>query len=303
MDCTTFYFIVCVCIFLYSANFKQFYHIEKEEIIDDFESLQMNDLNIMNCKYPMKEVHISSILLFLLSRDRLYAAYYSIKHWLRLYTSINLKIVILDHSTTYGPLLKYYSYLKGRYKIIIYHLKTNKWKECVKDEVPKVIEYYLNSYNHIKYYVLSDIDIVMLNAPNNIFDLYGTVLCNCKVNVIGPSLMINDISSKFPDYKRVYRYETHYMSTNHYDILYKGKYIAFINADIDTIFGMRKRQTKFVRQSKLSYRSLSPYIAHHIDWYISKYSVPKSFIYYVNHSYKINHSGSAFNLTNSLHQP
>lgn len=70
----------------------------------------------------------------------------------------------------------------------------------------------------------------MLNVPNNIFDLYGAVLCNCKVNVIGPSLMINDISSKFPDYKRVYRYETHYMSTNHYDILYKRKYIAFINA-------------------------------------------------------------------------
>lgn len=263
----------------------------------------MNKLNKLNCNYPLKEIHISSIIVFLLSRDRLYATYYSIKYWLELKRHVKIEIVILDHNTSYKSLIYFYKLLIKNFDIKIHSLKEINWKKAVDEEIPKIISVYLNKYNNIEYYILSDIDIILINIPNNILDFYATILFNCNVNVIGPSLMINDISTNFPDYKKVYKFEYHYIKNYHYDILYKKEYFSIIQADIDTIFGMRKRNTIFVRHSKKSFRSLAPYVAHHIDWYISAYSIPKSFMYYVKHTKSINHSGSAFNVTNSLNQP
>lgn len=43
-----------------------------------------------------------------------------------------------------------------------------------------------------------------------------------------------------------------------------------------------------IYHSNKSHRSLSPYIAYHIDWYLSSYNLPDSFLYYINHTKKIN---------------
>lgn len=304
MYITILYINLAIYVYLfYLLKNNKFYINLNYENLNDFDNLNMNDLNIINCKYPLNDVHITRILVFLLSKDRLYAAYYSLKYWMEINKSIYLKIIIFDHNTTYVPLLKFYKIINRNFNIYIHYLKEYDWKNAVDKEIPNVISNYLKEFRNFEYYILSDIDIILNNIPSNIFDFYGTILNSCKVNVIGPSLMVNDISSKFPDYKKVYKFETHYIKSNHYDILYKKYYYSIILADIDTIFGMRKRTTKFIRQSKLSFRSLSPYIAHHIDWYITNETMPKSFLYYVNHSKSINHSGSAFNITSSLKQP
>lgn len=298
------YLLFSILLLLCYITKIEYYPNNIYEKVKEFDILQMNELNKLNCKYPLKEIHISSILVFLLCRDRLYATYYSIKYWLELKRTIILNIVILDHNTTYTPLLQFYELLSRYFNIKIHYLKEKQWKKAVDKEIPTIVKEYLNINKEIEYYILSDIDIILINIPSNILDFYATILFNCNVNVIGPSLMINDISPQFPDYKKVYQFETyHYIKTNHYDIIYKGNYFSIIQADIDTIFGMRKRNLKFARHCSKSYRTLPPYVAHHIDWYITTKSIPKSFIYYVNHTKNINHSGSAFNVSNSLNQP
>lgn len=282
---------------------KEYYPKNLYERVTDFDRLHMNELNKINCIYPLKEIHVSSILVFLLCRDRLYATYYSIKYWLKLARIVELNIVILDHYSTYSRLIQFYKLLSNRFNIHIHYLKETNWIKAVDVEIPLVVNTYLNMHRKSDYYILSDIDIILINIPINILDFYSTILYNCNVSVIGPSLMNNDISSNFPDYKRVYKYENHYIKTNHYDVFYKGYYFSIVEADIDTIFGMRRSRDKFRRHSPKSYRSLPPYVAHHIDWYITNYSMPKSFLYYVNHTKSINHSGSAFNISNSLKQP
>lgn len=287
----------------YSSSANNNHFIYSKEKVSNFATLNMNHLNRINCTYPLKRVYISNILVFLLCRDRLYASSYSIKYWLYFKRMYGLKIIILDHFSTYFPLLEYYKILNNKYDVIIHKLNETSWTAAVDYEIPKIIKNYLSLNRNIKFYILSDIDIILVNIPTDIFNFYGTILDSCNVNVVGPSLMINDITPKFPDYKKVYEFESKYIKRYHYDVIYKNNYYSFVKADIDTIFGMRKRNTKFKRHSMLSFRSLAPYIAHHIDWYLTTNNLPKSFMYYINRTKSINHSGSAFNSSNSLNQP
>lgn len=118
---------------------KEYYPKHLYERVTDFDRLHMNELNKINCIYPLKEIHVSSILVFLLCRDKLYATYYSIKYWLKLARIVELNIVILDHYTIYSRLIQFYKLLSNRFNIHIHYLKETNWIKAVDVEIPLVV--------------------------------------------------------------------------------------------------------------------------------------------------------------------
>lgn len=250
-----------------------------------------NENNILNCQYTYTAYnykYTTTIPIFVLSRDRLYSLKILLNRLFILKDLYKFDIYILDHYTTYKPTLLYLYKLTKSNKIHLVHLNTKEWHEMIKIELPQLIK---NITINSKYYILTDSDICLNYLPNDIINFYIFILEYCRgVDIVGPSIIVSNLPYYYPLSKHFFKYENKYVSKTHYEILWKNNYYSLVESPIDTTFQVRRSKYKFKRLKGKMFRSLPPYAVLHTDWYINPSQIPKSFLYYLKRSGKINHS-------------
>jgi len=225
------------------------------------------------------------IPIFVLVRDRLT----SLKTSIDSYKNFNSphEIVILDHKSTYPPMLKYLKEISDSNEAQVYNIKADDWGQVLKESAD-YIESYLLEKPEIKYYVFTDADIAFLRSASDTLLFYAGVLSSCKhINVVGPQLQISDIPNMYKEKRKVLfgnrRSEQKFWATPPSVATWNkiGYHIGV--HPIDTTFAMRRSGYRFARSQNPSVRAFCPYAAVHVDRYYNSSSLPEDIVWYKNH--------------------
>jgi hypothetical protein len=138
-------------------------------------------------------------------------------------------------------------------------------------------------------YVVTDCDIA-LDSKGDVLDVYSYMLDKFpEANVVGPMLRIDDIPDHYPLKGDIItgRLGMHKGFHSQPMKIRKcgDKEIRYINAPIDTTFGMYRMGSKWSRLQN-GIRVYDPYWARHLDWYINPDTMTDDQIYYMNHASK-----------------
>jgi len=222
------------------------------------------------------------IPIFVISSDRLKALKESIQSY---YDCIKtaFEIVIIDFGTSYEPTLEYLRQLRNK-DIKIYWNEKISYKGSL-NLIDEVIQDYFEDHP-VSNYVVTDPDIVLDNVDGDILDVYSYLLKRFhKFIVVGPMLRIDDIPDYYPLKDRLLSksHESVFHRRRVLTIPYKDKVIRYIIATIDTTFGMRRAGEDFWRH-RWGIRTLAPYAARHLDWYLDPENLTEDQKYYINHA-------------------
>lgn len=221
------------------------------------------------------------IPIFIITCDRLKILKESMQSYYD-YIKTPFEIVIIDFGSTYKPTMEFLQSL-GRNGIIVY------WNGRIK---------YLRDLNYIDYniqnyfkdhpasnYVVTDPDIALDNVDSDILDVYSYLLeVLPKIIVIGPMLRIDDLPDHYHNKEKVQvGHFRNFWSREINNIEYKNKVIQYIDGNIDTTFGMNRAGTHWRRLRK-GIRTMPPYSARHLDWYINSKSLTPDQKHYVKYA-------------------
>lgn len=206
---------------------------------------------------------MDKIPIFVITCDRLEITRQSIRSYQQIKTPY--EIVIHDNGSSFKDTVSYLKRLKDR-GIKVYRRpkittvnELNLVRESVKD-------YFLS--HEPSNFVVTDCDIALHNVSGDILEFYTYVLHNTKAQVVGPMLEIDDIPDYYPRKERVLQlHKKRFWNKPTKFLDYKNKRIKFINAPIDTTFGMYRKRTTFKRHQQ-GIRTHAPYTARHLDWYL-----------------------------------
>ena len=224
------------------------------------------------------------IPIFIITCDRLKVLKESIQSY-HDYIKTPFKIIIIDLGSTYKPTMEFLQSLK-RNGITVY------WNGRIKHarNLNFHVDYNIQNYfkNHpTSNYVVTDPDIALDNVDDDILDVYNYLLDILpEVGTVGPMLRIDDI----PDYyhnkeKAQVLHFRNFWSKEIKNIKYKNKVIEYIYGDIDSTFGMNRAGTHWKRLQK-SIRTMSPYLARHLDWYINPKNLTPDQKHYIKYASK-----------------
>ena len=227
--------------------------------------------------------------IFMVTRDRVESLRQSIDSYDRTFGS-PYEIIILDHQSTYPPMLEYLRMLQTERNITVQTLHQSAWPDVVK-EADGLIRDYLTAHPHAEYFVVTDPDIAFQGTAPDILLYYAALLSSCSnVRLVGPMLKISDI----PDhYQRKYashtllEWESRFWKTVPSTATWKGLDYHFAENFIDTTFAMRRRHQHFFRMPCPGcVRTYAPYAAVHLDWYHDTNHLPPDKKYYLEHAQK-----------------
>jgi hypothetical protein len=226
--------------------------------------------------------------IFVLSRDRVTSLQQVLQSYNRTLSS-PYEIIILDHFSTYPPMLEYLRELSSS-GVRVHALKSPLWKDALK-ESGFVIQDYLAAHPHAAFYVFTDSDIALVRSSPDILLFFAGLLRSCKeLNVVGPHLQISDIPDSYADRKKVLLHEKKFWSDVPNMATWNGVGYHVSRNPIDTTFAMRRRDLHFARLQNPCFRTFAPFAAVHVDWYYNTSFLPDDKIWYLNHSQpNVNH--------------
>jgi len=228
------------------------------------------------------------IPIFIITCDRLEVLKKSMKSYSD-YIKSPFEIVICDQGSTFKPMIGFLKELESS-GVMVYRWKEN-LNDGIKRNLPrndvKIRENMQNYFqNHPKSnYVVTDPDIFLDNVDGDILEVYAHLLnIMPKIFVVGPIFRIDDIPDYYPQRERLlFRYaDLHSRKVN--IIQYKDKIVKYVLAPIHTSFGMYRREYLWIGGIKSGIRTLSPYLAKHLDWYIGPKNLSEDQKYYMNHA-------------------
>jgi hypothetical protein len=228
------------------------------------------------------------IPIFVLSRDRVTSLRQVVQSYNRTLSSPH-EIIILDHQSTYPPMLEYLRELKSS-GVRVHALKEEDWTIML-DESADFIQQYLDARPDVEFYVFTDSDIALMRSSPDILLFFAGLLRSCrKLKVIGPHLQISDIPKTYADHPTVIEKHSRFWNGVPNMATWNGVGFQFGVHSIDTTFAMRRRDQRFGRLQRPSVRTSAPYAAVHIDWYYDSSSLPEDKVWYQNHSQpSVNH--------------
>eukprot|EP01004_Peranema_trichophorum_P002530 NODE_1582_length_1896_cov_45.523971_g1340_i0.p1 GENE.NODE_1582_length_1896_cov_45.523971_g1340_i0~~NODE_1582_length_1896_cov_45.523971_g1340_i0.p1 ORF type:complete len:577 (+),score=66.15 NODE_1582_length_1896_cov_45.523971_g1340_i0:71-1801(+) len=217
--------------------------------------------------------------------------------------STTYEIIIHDNNSTYRPFLDYLTFLQDQgikvirstsslgaeeFPDIPQSLLNDAFTDKIKrrlNSVAKTIAHWYSS-NDSPYYVVSDCDIELPSfvAPD-LLEMFAHVLKNNpKVQVVGPSLIHEDIPSYYPLKQKVlHNQETPYFQ---YYLPWKKAAYQIQMGYVDTTFGMYRKGFPFHRKNE-GLMVGCPYCVRHLDWYINPLNVTEDVKYNFFHSSKV----------------
>lgn len=174
-----------------------------------------------------------------------------------------LEIIFVDNSSTYPPLLDWYS-RQREYEVIRMNKNYGQnvlWEQNIVTQTASP-----------EYFIATDPDLDLSNIPTDFVSILKDGLKKNKdVCKAGFSLELLDL----PDtsYTRyIYRHEINYWNPS----LFDG---TFYHQRLDTTFAMYDSSRTY---SLKGLRTARPYVAKHLPWYYTKENVTDEDIYYIN---------------------
>ncbi len=179
------------------------------------------------------------------------------------------KIVILDNSSTYPPLLDFYK--ECSYEVI--HLGDNLGFKALW-RAKDVRRRFCGDY-----YIYTDSDLIFDDAcPDDVVCRMFDLLKNRYKSAfkIGPSIRIDDLPDCYNRKQEVIEWESRYFNDKRDDGLYR--------APIDTTFALYRPRIGLSRRVSLeAYRMAMPYAIRHLPWYEDSQNPSEEEIYYKSH--------------------
>mmetsp|Transcript_12882 Transcript_12882/g.35655 ORF Transcript_12882/g.35655 Transcript_12882/m.35655 type:complete len:331 (+) Transcript_12882:74-1066(+) len=225
--------------------------------------------------------------IFILTRDRIQALKETLESYERTLATPH-EIIVLDHSSTYPPMLEFLRRLQDEQHMKVHTLPEPVWDDALA-HADRIMQDYLRQHTNVEYYVLTDPDVALQRSNADILLFFAGLLASCPdVNVVGPHLQISDLpphyTGKYNNYT-VYEWESQFWKTVPYMATWKGIGYHFAEQLIDTTFAMRRRTQKFARITCPCLRTYAPYAAVHLDWYLDLDHLPADKKYYLNKSF------------------
>lgn len=251
-------------------------------------SLEQKSFNFSSDLKGCNDISIPSDLfipIFVLSRDRLGALKKSVESYQQTFDS-RYEIIILDHNSTYPPMLKYYEKMQEEKQFTVHFLQSTTWNDAL-SESSRFIEQHLEDHPEAGYYVFTDSDIAFYNTRSDVLLFFAANLASCpEIKIVGPALKISNIPDSYtwgsPVWKN--RHKSFYADVPNVAV-WKDIGYHVVKQPLDTTFGMRSRETKFARTilKTNTLRAYAPYIATHTDWYDDSKNLPEDKLWYKAH--------------------
>ena len=199
-----------------------------------------------------------------------------------------IQIIFHDVASTYKPCLEYLEDMKSN-GYMVYRSEVNNHLTIM-----DTIKDYLQKNTNVKYYIITDPDILLDNVNDNILQFYIWLLEEEKKKgnsyVIGPMLRIDDIPNFYPRKKlATKKHLQQFWKKKPINITWNDSIYQIQYSLIDTTFQLidaTNLSNKFPREG---IRCYSPYSAKHLDWYIDPNNMEADQIYYSKHSSNISH--------------
>jgi hypothetical protein len=227
--------------------------------------------------------------IFVLTRDRVLALQRSLETYWQTLPSGSYEIIILDHNSTYPPMLDYLRVLQTQHSITVHTLTALVWDDALA-QADNLMQDYLQEHPDVEYYVLTDPDIALVRTAPDILLYFAAILTACPdVQVVGPHLQISDLPRRFTKLYQnnysAYEWESQYWKVVPHMATWRG--VGFHIADqlIDTTFALRRRATRFGRITCPCLRTYAPYTAVHLDWYLNSSALPPDKQWYLSRSW------------------
>jgi len=227
------------------------------------------------------------IPIFIMTRDRISSFQQTLESYQRTFTS-PFEIIILDHDSTYPPMVQYLHELKMNQSITVVPLKEKNWGMKgggALKEANSIIQDYLDQHPRVQFYVFTDPDIAFLRTAPDVLLFYAGLLQSCpKFNTVGPGLQISDIPSRFTkkvsNGKQVFEQHSRFWTDVPNIATWNGVGYHVAKHPIDTTFAMYRRNVPFKRLQGPSLRAYAPYAAVHVDWYDDSENLPADKVFY-----------------------
>jgi hypothetical protein len=231
--------------------------------------------------------HDTLIPIFILSRDRLDYLRHAIQSYNSTISS-PYEIIILDHHSTYPPMLDYLRELKSS-GVRVLSLQQQQFKAAL-TESAGIISRYLDDHPEVEFYVFTDSDIALERTPPDILLFFAGLLRSCPaLNVVGPHMQISDIPTSYPKHDQLIKWESQFWKGVPKIATWNSIGYHFSEQRIDTTFAMRRRGQKFERHTAPSVRTFAPYSSVHLDWYSDAKNLPEDKMWYITHTQGVNH--------------
>jgi hypothetical protein len=228
------------------------------------------------------------IPIFIIVKDRTSVLQQSIESY---QTKIKspVEIILLDQESTYPGMI---DFLKEKESegIRVEYLKDI--LPTKRSKFPKIV----SSVNAIcaamkvKYYVLTDPDIMFENIDGDILEFYTYFLeKNPGFEAIGPMLEIDDIPDYYPFKDEVFKqHQPFWDATGKLNVIgskkvikYNDKSVTYQVSPIDSSFALRHTLLQNEVYTAAAVRTRTPYTAKHLDWYIDPDNMTEDQKYYI----------------------
>jgi len=263
--------------------------------IDSHEGIKINEIDIkrqyFNFSSDLEDCNPISvpsdlfIPIFVLSRDRVCALKKSVESYQQTFAT-PYEIIVLDHNSTYPPMLEYYKRKIDEKQFTVHFLQSLTWDDALL-ESSGIIDQYLKHHPHTEYYVFTDSDIAFYHTRSDALVYFAANLASCpKINLVGPALKISNI----PDH---YAFGEASWLNNHKGFwssppntaTWKGIGYHVVKKPLDTTFAMRRRNLTFTRtiSGTNTLRAYAPYVGTHTDWYLNSSNLHEDKVWYLDH--------------------
>ena len=201
------------------------------------------------------------------------------------YINSPIQIIFHDVCSTYFETINYLN-KKREEGYIIYKSEVNNHHTVINS-----IKDYISKNPKCEYVVMTDADIELNNVNGDILEYYIYLLNKLNKLSVGPMLKIDDIPDEYYNKKvAITGHTNQFWKKPKKTILFKNKEYSFIECSTDTTFQLfsTKNIPKKFPHSK-SIRTLEPYDARHLDWYINPNKLSPCQLYYLNNTSNISH--------------
>lgn len=231
------------------------------------------------------------IPIFVLTRDRIISLQKALDSYRRRIET-RFEIIILDHHSSYPPMVRFLDQLR-KDNTTVFSLEKVNWHDAM-GEADTIIRRYLDQQPSVEYYVVTDPDIALLRSLPDALIFYAGLLRSCsQIKVVGPSLQISDIPASYKQTighgRSAFEWEKQFWTKVPNMATWNDVGYHLVPAGIDTTFAMRRRGLNFARLQSPSYRVYAPYGAVHLDWYGNSTNLTADKVYYNEHSHNVNH--------------
>lgn len=229
--------------------------------------------------------------IFIISQNRLEVLKKTIESFQKKISFPNLDIIVHDICSTFEPTLDYLNKINNTDNIKVFFDKENGQFTRVQSS----IDDYFKKVRNCDYYIVTDPDIELEETNNNnILEFYSHILDKNSAHAVGPMLRIDDIPEHYPLKQRVVNLHTKdFWSKDPKTIKFNDTIYRYVNAPIASTFAMYRKKTVFSK-IKPAVRTLSPYQARHLDWYLDLDNLSEDQIYYMKNAEYNGHWGAQY---------